>query len=620
MLKFSIITSCFNSEEYIAETIESVLQQTEFVKSKCELEYIIIDGNSTDSTNSIIEHYTKLHPNITHMIEKDEGLYDGLSKGFPLVTGDIMGYLNAGDFLSKTAFSTLSNVFSDEEVNWVTGLKVLYNHNSEVIDVQIPYRYRPSLIRAGVYGKSLPFIQQESTFWRPKLLKSIDIKFFKTLKNSGDMYLWYCFSKNNELNIVHSYLSGFKYHPGQLTFKETGSTDLYLKEAEKFINKKNFKDIFLIIIDSFFWYLGRNLKSMFSMLNNSYFRYSLFNKKWSSRQANDYEITHVCWVCDYRQNNGEGIVGGLFLDEFAKKNNISKEKIWLRNINGGISLSNLNFKNTKNSNDLNILDRYFSPFLGIFYLWYYYFSKQKIVYVNFNPLWNFLIFLLLPPKTILGPITGSKDFDKHGVRGFERFFRKYCMRVQFRISNFILRFRFKELIFSTGNLKNFLSQDVKNKASFNFVERHSTLYNKESLDMNHKQIIKDIDFIIYVRFYSSKGTEILMEYIERLKNDFKIITVGDKAGIRGVQEYGFVDRQEVLNLCKRAKFSILSTENFNSLFSYECIQSGVKVFFNKENEYDMELVEQNKIYPINIYDLEESSKHIVNIAKKLSTN
>ena len=47
-MKFSIITSCFNAEKYISETVESICQQTEIINNNCELEYIIIDGNSTD--------------------------------------------------------------------------------------------------------------------------------------------------------------------------------------------------------------------------------------------------------------------------------------------------------------------------------------------------------------------------------------------------------------------------------------------------------------------------------------------------------------------------------------------------------------------------------------------
>ena len=184
-MKFSIITSCFNAEKYISETIKSVCEQSEIINGNCELEYIIIDGNSTDNTNLIIEEHKKKYPRIVHIIEKDEGLYDGLSKGFKKVSGDVMGYLNAGDFLNKSAFSVLEKVFSNNKISWATGLKILYNQKSEVTNVQIPYNYRSSLIRCGAYGKYLPFIQQESTFWRPKLLKDLDLDFFKSLKRSG---------------------------------------------------------------------------------------------------------------------------------------------------------------------------------------------------------------------------------------------------------------------------------------------------------------------------------------------------------------------------------------------------------------------------------------------------
>ena len=90
----------------------------------------------------------------------------------------------------------------------------------KIISVQYPYKYRNKLIQSGVYGKSLPFIQQESTFWRRKLLDEIDYDFLRSLKLSGDMYLWLKFSEKYELNIIFSYLSGFKYHSNQLTFKD----------------------------------------------------------------------------------------------------------------------------------------------------------------------------------------------------------------------------------------------------------------------------------------------------------------------------------------------------------------------------------------------------------------
>ena len=238
MKKFSIVTSCLNAEKYISETIESVVSQTAFLNSDCLIEYIIVDGGSTDSTNTIINNYKLRFPQIIHISEKDNGLYDGLVKGFKLVTGDIVCYLNAGDFLNKTAFSILNKVFNHSNIKWVTGVKIIYNEDSEIIDLQVPYKYRSNLIECGAYGKFLPFIQQESTFWRKSLLNNIDYDYLKKFKLSGDMYMWVQFSKIHSLYIVYSYLSGFKYHHNQLSFKYNKSYDAYLEETKKFIKKK----------------------------------------------------------------------------------------------------------------------------------------------------------------------------------------------------------------------------------------------------------------------------------------------------------------------------------------------------------------------------------------------
>ena len=75
------------------------------------------------------------------------------------------------------------------------GSKFFYNDDSEIIDFSKPFKYRRNLIQAGVYGKYLPFIQQESTFWRSSLNKLINLDNLKNMKLSGDYYMWYCFSK-----------------------------------------------------------------------------------------------------------------------------------------------------------------------------------------------------------------------------------------------------------------------------------------------------------------------------------------------------------------------------------------------------------------------------------------
>ena len=89
-MKISIITVCFNSAETIEDTISSVIGQ-----SHKDIEYIIIDGGSTDETLSIIEKYKA---NISYFVsEPDKGLYDAMNKGISAATGDAVGILNSDD-------------------------------------------------------------------------------------------------------------------------------------------------------------------------------------------------------------------------------------------------------------------------------------------------------------------------------------------------------------------------------------------------------------------------------------------------------------------------------------------------------------------------------------------
>lgn len=90
-MKISIITVVRNNKKTVEEAIESVLAQT-----YQELEYIIVDGASTDGTIEIVKNY---RDKITKLIsEPDKGIYDAMNKGIALATGDVIGILNSDDF------------------------------------------------------------------------------------------------------------------------------------------------------------------------------------------------------------------------------------------------------------------------------------------------------------------------------------------------------------------------------------------------------------------------------------------------------------------------------------------------------------------------------------------
>ncbi|MCM1182307.1 MAG: glycosyltransferase [Roseburia sp.] len=97
--KVSVITVCYNSAATIRRTIESVLNQ-----SYPNIEYIIIDGASSDGTMSIIEEYKPLFGKRLNVLsEKDRGIYDAMNKGIHMATGTLIGILNSDDFYEPMA-------------------------------------------------------------------------------------------------------------------------------------------------------------------------------------------------------------------------------------------------------------------------------------------------------------------------------------------------------------------------------------------------------------------------------------------------------------------------------------------------------------------------------------
>ncbi|WP_421940900.1 glycosyltransferase family 2 protein [Pedobacter sp.] len=128
-MKISIITVVYNGEKYLQDCIESVITQ-----NYPEIEYIVIDGKSTDGTLAIIQQY---RGHIQHFVsEKDKGLYDALNKGIALATGAVVGILNADDRLADNSIiAQVVNAFkASENTEGVYGdLNYIHPDNGEII-------------------------------------------------------------------------------------------------------------------------------------------------------------------------------------------------------------------------------------------------------------------------------------------------------------------------------------------------------------------------------------------------------------------------------------------------------------------------------------------------------
>ena len=120
----SIITVCFNSEATISKTIESVLAQT-----YPEIEYIIVDGASSDNTVSVAEGFKErfAEKNISYTVisEKDKGMYDALNKGARMAHGELVGQINADDWYESDAVEKMVCFYEKEQYDVAWGnLKV----------------------------------------------------------------------------------------------------------------------------------------------------------------------------------------------------------------------------------------------------------------------------------------------------------------------------------------------------------------------------------------------------------------------------------------------------------------------------------------------------------------
>ncbi len=153
MHRISIITPVLNGAQYIEACIQSVLNQ------KYEnLEYIIIDGGSTDNTQEIIKKYEK---HLAYWVsEPDDGHGDALNKGFKKTTGQILAWLNADDLYLPWTFKTVAQIFSDFDVNWIQGVQTKISADG----IPIYRKLQPKNIYDFASGNHR-WIQQESSFW-----------------------------------------------------------------------------------------------------------------------------------------------------------------------------------------------------------------------------------------------------------------------------------------------------------------------------------------------------------------------------------------------------------------------------------------------------------------------
>jgi glycosyltransferase involved in cell wall biosynthesis len=144
-VKVTIITAVYNGESSIRATLDSVAQQ-----DHADIEHIVIDGASTDRTVQVVrEHGARVAALIS---EPDSGVYEAFNKGLRIATGDVIGFLNAGDtYVSSDAISKIARTMSDAAADAVFADLFIVDDKDEGVIVR-RYSSRRFSPRAMVYG------------------------------------------------------------------------------------------------------------------------------------------------------------------------------------------------------------------------------------------------------------------------------------------------------------------------------------------------------------------------------------------------------------------------------------------------------------------------------------
>ena len=242
--KISIVTPNKNGGQFLEACMLSILNQ-----EYPNLEYIVIDGGSTDNSVEIIKKY---EDRLTFWSsEPDKSPADAVNKGFQHSTGSIMAWLNSDDLLFPESLKIVADIFMTfSEVQWIMGRPTFVDSEGNIIKkffINKELTPRPPFVTESMftawtrwskhrfYNGDFLAIQQESTFWRRELWEKCGAR-MNVDALACDFDLWLRFFDHDQLFTTTAALGGFRYHSNrQLSIQERTN---YVSICNELLNNK----------------------------------------------------------------------------------------------------------------------------------------------------------------------------------------------------------------------------------------------------------------------------------------------------------------------------------------------------------------------------------------------
>lgn len=206
VVRVGVVTPTLNAEKFLEKTLASIYGQR---SDELEIDHVIVDGGSTDRTLEIASQY----PSRTIVSTDDQGMYDAVNRGMGMVTGDIVGYINADDEIAPGALSLVARTLrAHPEVGWVCGRVEYIDAEGNTLGTMTPVRLSlPSYL--GLGWSCIP----QQTVWARRSFYDRVGPFDIDYKNCGD-YDWYA----RALRLEHPFIlketiGRFRLHPGQIS-------------------------------------------------------------------------------------------------------------------------------------------------------------------------------------------------------------------------------------------------------------------------------------------------------------------------------------------------------------------------------------------------------------------